>query len=484
MEDTQNYILQITDSVTTQRCALRIELQDTGLPLKDLLDKYLKRPPLERLLEERRITEESAQTLSALQDLVYMAGNDGQLGGMFAGVVFRHRDQSLDLKTVPAPSRAVVNDTPVLVINLSIDRLSAGYDRNWAGFHRRRWAKGHKLYSDFVLSVLEREYGPAGTEAVLQMDSKEHKLEFVQALARSVWESDFESYSRFTGRKLVYKTGDETVRNMTEGAGGICSEKVQALKFLTDHYGLPSEYILAGADAREPIPEARLREMLETFDFRYSKRYMRYWQHTALLYDIEGTTLLVDATNGNIPLLTLKDDAAESILGYRDKRPVPVKMVVNNEDFYYHRVSQDIPEKLFFAMEGWIEYTDLVQVFDNELGLYLTADFFVTPIVFRSARAFNRLKQEYVQVCERAGLEYEVSPEWSLDSSLGHRLMERAPQAGERVLLSKEHLLKRYDESEGSGHQAGLVIMKLHKGERKDGSDEVRDPRKHSAVAG
>ena len=56
----------------------------------------------------------------------------------------------------------------------------------------------------------------------------------------------------------------------------------------------------------------------------------------------------------------------------------PVRMAVKEEDFYYHAVSQDIVEDMIFAMEGWIPYVDLVQVFDNELGLCISKDYMVT----------------------------------------------------------------------------------------------------------
>ena len=466
MEDTKNYFLQITDSVTDRRCILRTGWHDTFLPLADLLEKYLKSAPVELLLEERRITRDSAETLADLQDLVYTSADNGQIGDMFTGVIFRQADRAIDLKHVPILEPGLVEDTPILVADLHIDRTNAGYDRNWVGFHKRRWMRHHKTYTEFVVSTVEQAYDQAEAEAILQLRSKEHALKLVQVLARRIWESDFESYSRFTGRKLAHKTGDETVRNIIEGAGGICAEKVQALKFITDHYGLTSEYLLVGVDARDPIPEAKLRELLDTFDFRFSKRYMRYWQHTALLYTIEDTTVLVDATNGNIPLLFLTDGAAERMLRHEDKQPFPVKMVDSFEDFYYHSVSQDIPQNLFFAMEGWISYMDLVQVFENELGLYLSADFYVTPILFKNAREFDNVKHEYVQVCNRAGLEYSVGEEWTLNSPLGQQFTEQASQASERIMLSKDHLLKRYNEWDGPGHEGGLVIIRLRDREK------------------
>ena len=463
MEENRQYLLQFTDSLTDRKCVLRIGEDEAFLPLNDLLGQYLKNPPLEHLLESGRITTDSAETLSSLQDLVYICSDAGHLGDIFGGVIFRQGQRSIDLRSAARLEQTLVKGTPVFVINLHIDRVNAGYDRNWVGFQKRRWTRHHKMYSDFVESTLEREGGHAEAQAILQLSSRDQKLRLVQILAKKVWVSDFENYSRFTGRKLAHKTGDETVCNIIEGAGGVCSEKVQALKFITDHYEITSEYLLAGVDAPGPIPESKLRELLQTFDFRFSKRYMRYWQHTALLYDIEGTSVLVDVTNGNIPLLFLTDGAADRILRQEDKQPVSVKMIDRYEDFYYHRVAQDIPENFFFAMEGWIEYMDLVQVFENELGLYLSENYFVTPIVYKNSKERSRLKQEYAEVCNDAGLAYSVSDGWNLDSPLGEQFTRRAPRASEEVLLSEEHLLKRYNEWDGRGHAGGLLIMQLHK---------------------
>ena len=461
MTSTKNTILQMTDLVSRRWCALRIDSQDVSLPLDSLLQKYLKDPPLERLQRERRITDESVEVLASLQDLVYLSSDEGQLRAMFSGVAFMQNSQALELDEAPHANLVRLEDKEALLIDLEIDRTNVSYDRNWVGFNKRRWSRHADTYSAFVLSCLERECGQAAAAAVLEMGSVENKLRLVEVLAKRIWASDFESYSRFTGHKLVYKWGDETVRNIIEGAGGICSEKVQALKFLTDHYGLESEFILAGRDVPNSVPEARLRDLLTTFDFRFAKRYMRYWQHTALFYSIDGTSVLVDATNGNIPFLFLKDSAAQQLLAYESKPSIRVKMAVSEEDFYYHRVSQDIPRDLFFAMEGWIPYIDLVQVFDNELGLYISKDFMVTSIIFKSGKNFDKIHREYLRVCEGAGLQYEATAEWGLESPLGQRFAEQEPEVAEKVLLAKDHLLVRYNGCHGPGHQAGLVVIGL-----------------------
>ena len=461
MVETKNHILQITDEVTTRRCALRMEPEAAGLPLQELVQRYLKEPHIDRLLAERRITDDSAETLTSLQDMVYVCTDEGRLRDMFAGVVFKQDSSLLSPDEAPTARPVRLEDKDVLLTDLVIDRTSVGYDRNWTGFHRRRWDLGAGEYSDFVTDCVEEVVGSSEASKVLQLETTESKLSLVRALAKKIWDSDFENYSRFIDRKLVYKSGDETVRNIIAGSGGICSEKVQALKFLTDHFGLESEYILAGPDVPDPVPEPRLRELLTTVDFRFAKRHMRYWQHTALLYRMDGSTVLVDDTNGNVPFLFLQDDQAERVLGYGSKPPVKVKMTISEEDFYYHPVSQDIARDLLFAMEGWIDHMDLVQVFDNELGLYISEDFMVAPIVFRVEETFDRIRDEYVKACGQAGMECSTARDWGLEAALGQRFAEAHPYAAAKVLRSRDHLLARYDDSHGPGHDAGLVVIAL-----------------------
>ena len=186
----------------------------------------------------------------------------------------------------------------------------------------------------------------------------EARLSLLKCLAKRIWEADFESYSRFTGLKLIFETGDETVRNIMDGEGGVCSEKAQALKFLTDNLGYEPEYVLAGPNARKPIQEEQMWELLTTFEFEYSKRYMRYWRHMALLYHVDDQEILVDATNGNIAFLFLSGDKAKLLRDYPSKKPLAVRMSLHEEAFYYRMVSQDIPENLLFRWrDGYLKPT-------------------------------------------------------------------------------------------------------------------------------
>ena len=152
---TENVILQLTDLVTTRRCALRIDQHDLELTLDYMLDKYLKNPDLATLRQERRIADDSEETLTAIQDLVYISSDSGSLTDMFEGVEFLQDGRFLDATDTPEAEPVTIGEKDTLVVDLQIDRTGVGYDRNWGGFHRRRWDRHSDVFSDFVAESVE-----------------------------------------------------------------------------------------------------------------------------------------------------------------------------------------------------------------------------------------------------------------------------------------------------------------------------------------
>lgn len=462
MIDVRNYILQLTDGVTKRFCSIRIDEQDLCKTIEELIERYVKYPRITEFINKNQITLQSAEFLQDLQDYVFSCSDDGTLINIYKGVLFKQNNEIIRIDQVPAKQTVTINKKQTLLIQIIIDRANVDYDRNWIGFHKRRWIRNAPALKAFTTDAIREMYPSSEIQNILKLHSKISKVKFLRAVSQSIWNSQFENYSRFIGRKLRYKTGDETILNIKEGRGGICSEKVQALKFITDQYGLQSEYLIAGANAKPPVPESRLRQLLDTFDFSFSRRYMRYWQHAALLYDIEGTRFLVDVTNGNIPLV-ICDNIVKYISDDKLNYSLKVRMAVKEEEFYYHRISQDIPEKLYFAMEGWVEDVDLIQVFDNELGLYISSDLFISPLIYKSRLRYENLSREYRKICLDAGLTCYITPTWTLNSELGNMLRQQEPNTYNDILLAKTYLLERYDSCHGQGHQAGLVIVDLNR---------------------
>jgi hypothetical protein len=82
--------------------------------------------------------------------------------------------------------------------------------------------------------------------------------------------------------------------------------------------------------------------------------------------------------------------------------------------------------------------------------------------VYRREKTLERLTREYTQACDRAGLRCDITPTWDLETDLGSAFAAAHPEAAERVMDSREHLLARYDDCHGPGHEAGLVVIQLH----------------------
>ena len=227
-----NLILQLRDTVSARECSLLLEPSDAGLTLGALLERYLRHAPIDRLLGESRMTRSSADALFAIQDLVYASDDAGRLMDIFDGVAFADAGRSIglgdvpDIHHVPFPSPSGGGSgwgrspsQEVALADIEIERIACGYDRNWRGFHARKWQRAPERYRSFVRDTLAAVHGEEQAEEILRLDTTERKLQFLDCLARRIWRSPFENYSRFTGRKLVYKSGTRPSTTSWKAAG-------------------------------------------------------------------------------------------------------------------------------------------------------------------------------------------------------------------------------------------------------------------------
>ena len=450
--------LRWTDYLTSKSCILRVEPEDVEAQIGKLISDYLAVPDAGRLVSDRRLLPNSLPPFEAFQDITLALSDDGVPGSLIPGAVLRDGPRELNLSETAPRELALLNGSYAHLLEVTIDRSETGYARNWRGFAKRRWARNRSAFQKFIENAASDETEPGVASPA---HSCTENVSLLRRLAKSVWESPFENYSRFTGMKSPYKTGDETLLNIIDGHGAICSEKVQALKFLTDTLGFESRYVFAGPGATGRLPGAELRRVLETFDFQDARQAMRYWQHIALEYTVDDRHILVDATNGNIPFLFIEGDERKSILNENFPQPVPVRMGTYWENFYYHRAPDDLALDLCYAMENYIPEIDLAQVFDNELGLIITPEFLVAPVPFKTDDDFQELCDLYDRLAAPDGLETDVRREWNLDGPLWESFCSSYRKAANAILNSRDHLLERYDTFEGFGHQMGLAIVNL-----------------------
>ena len=463
VDDNRPTLLRWTDYLTGKSCTLRVHDSDVGCPLAELVSKYLTDAAAGLLADDGMLLPGSVSTLLAIQDVSHLIDDQGALLSLTPGTVLRYGVQEMAPREVPPRTAAEVSEAKVGLIDITIDRSETGYSRNWEGFNRRRWKRSVSAFESFVETSVERLYRNRSSY-VLELCGFDSQIMFVKAIAKAVWEAPFENYSRFTGERLRYKTGDEALAHIIGGRGAICSEKIQALKFVTDHYGFESHYVLAGPDTPGPVPMDQLRHILDTFDFRGAGAAMRFWQHMALELIVDDEHILVDATNGNIPFMFVRGERVEQILDSERPKSVTVRMGTYPEEFYYHRAPDELGLDLCYAMENFIPEIDLVQVFDNELGLALTPEFLVAPLPYKSDADFDSITSMYRELAEPRRLALDIDPHWRLDGPISSRFIECEPLAAEMVTDSYTHLLDRYNLFEDERHEMGLAVVGLQPG--------------------
>ena len=133
MDNHENTILRINDTVSGRQCAIRIENRDRNFSLGELLEKYLRHASAIELESQNRITPNSSTSLTAIQDYVYLSDDYGNLKGIYNGVAFEQNSERVSLDDVLGTVPMTINSKTFELINIDIDRIGVGYDRNWKG---------------------------------------------------------------------------------------------------------------------------------------------------------------------------------------------------------------------------------------------------------------------------------------------------------------------------------------------------------------
>lgn len=365
------HFLQLGDGVTRQRTTLRVdpeELPTVGASLE------LFKEEAARLVDDGWLLQGSVPAFHEVGECLFRLDAEGRLEALHDGLRVLRGHEPLELgEPLRFERREVEGRGDVMLAELTLDRRDCTYQRDWAAYHRRKWAQGREAFERLVIEAAAGDLGVETAARALQGGSEQDRGLLLRAAARRVHEAPFELYSRFLADGRLIKDGAATLRAIAEGHGGACSEKAQAVKLLADGLGLEAEYVLSGPGASGEVPEEALLEILDTFDVQYSRAVQRYWNHLAVLVRIAGEEVLVDASGGNIPFLWERGERLAALLDARGSERVAVrhKYVVEEDELYYNRVDQLVPERLLYALElGWADpHIDLVQVLDDELGL-------------------------------------------------------------------------------------------------------------------
>ena len=122
------------------------------------------------------------------------------------------------------------------------------------------------------------------------------------------------------------------------------------------------------------------------------------------------------------------------------------------------------PQDLFFVLEGWLTDTDLVQVFENELGLFLSNRFYVTPAAPTAATGNTSGWPTSIRTSPAAPASpCQVKKTWDFESEVGQSFFANHEPTAAKILDAKDYLLLRYNEWDLPGHDAGLVVYCLNR---------------------
>ena len=205
--------LRWSDYLTGKSCVLRIKSEDVDARIGKLVSEYLAVRDANNLVSDRRLLPDSLFAFQAFQDITLTLSDDGVSGSLIPGSVLRNGPRELSLSETAPREIVLLNGSYAHLLEVTIDRSETGYSRNWLGFDKRRWERNRNAFQKFVDNAANGEHESRVSPS---SDVCSDSIEFLRSLAKAIWDSPFENYSRFTGMMLPYKTGDETLLNIVE----------------------------------------------------------------------------------------------------------------------------------------------------------------------------------------------------------------------------------------------------------------------------
>lgn len=460
------HVLSLVEGVTRQRAALVIDADEVP-SVADALDLF--RCPPEALIERGQLPSDAVVPFLEMGECLFVITHDGALGDPHEWLRLA---QGHELITMDGPlqfERRALDGSghEVMLAELTVDRREIPYDRDWPAFHKRKLGQFENEIETFLFESASSFVGERKASEAMSSRTEEDKALLLEAASKRIFNAPFELYSRFVGQRRLIKDGLSTLRNIMCGHGGACSEKAQAVRILADALEIPASYVLSGPNTRGEVPVEALLEILETFEAQFSSKAQAFWNHIAVLVELGGREILVDASNGNIPYLWVSGDELEAMLDREgpQRKGVAHRYVVGADELFYHRVDQLVPERLLYALElGWADpHIDIVQVLDDELGLLTMPDLWLGVLAYRDDDERQTLRSWYHDQWLTPGHVRGVLFAKDLETAegpLASELRDRYPEAASAATAGRAFIEERLEEANpGANYRIELVVV-------------------------
>ena len=180
-------------------------------------------------------------------------------------------------------------------------------------------------------------------------------FEKAQWLYMLVYQSRFELASHFLfGPYSNYmKSGEEFIQGLSSGQGGVCLERVLALKFLLEFFDVGKcSFAMGGSlpGTHEPIDITSVEINLQDPE---KKQISQYAHHAAIILQIYDKEWLLDPNGGRLGMIFLNPSLTKQILSNDTEEKLGV--AASFGQMFYHRV----PDYLFDLLVNYRRGTAL-----------------------------------------------------------------------------------------------------------------------------
>ena len=225
-----------------------------------------------------------------------------------------------------------------------------------------------------------------------------NQIRFFFRIAQIIHLAPFENFSKIL-MDIPFRSGLEMWHNITIGFGGICAEKTAALKYICDIVGIPHTHVLG---ARTPIPDDFEAILVEYLQARGEIPLKHEISHHFLELQIADERILVDTTNGNVPMLFLTETDSEPYFNTR----FTARMVYQQDHLHITRVPQWVGDTMLTLSEYHIPELHYQYVFDQELGLHISDTAYIGVYHDWGAKQSARIQHHYAALAQRIHLPY------------------------------------------------------------------------------
>jgi hypothetical protein len=213
-----------------------------------------------------------------------------------------------------------------------------------------------------------------------------NKVRFLFGIAQVIHAAPFENFSKIiAGRQ--FRCGYEMWGNMAQGFGGVCGEKTAAFRFVCDVLSIPSRPVL-GSDT--VIPDDFEESMRAYVDSGGSEELPLDIHHHILEITVDSSRYLVDATNGNIPMLFLDGDDSDTLIGNGFR----TRMVYRVDRLSMQRSSTWTGDAIETLSEYHVPELHMQYIFKQGLGLHISRRAYI-GVYFDWGGQASALKQNY-----------------------------------------------------------------------------------------